>query len=200
MMYTTPKLSVSENALHLILHAKTEIIPHNVKSTGGHGRIVTSPFERRTQPEHWLPEVTLLRLVAIIEAYIDVVSMYRMSHLVDTSDAVTRMLLSDFEVSSTSTWDDRHKAFERYHEFSIKAYPCWLSVSAGIEVRNCMAHGLGKLTARQKIKTGIARQVSVIDVTVAGNQMHLSQSTVPKLSDACSALVRSVDRDIKLSR
>jgi hypothetical protein len=200
MAYATPRLSVSENALQLILHAKTEIIPHNVKSTGGQGRIVTSPFGRRTQPEHWLPEVTLLRLVAIVEAYIDVVSMHRMSHLLDMSDAITWMLLSDFEMSSTSTWDDRHNAFKRYHEINIKAYPSWPSVSAGIEVRNCMAHGLGKLTARQRIKTEIARHVSVIDVTVASNQMHLSQSTVPKLSDACSALVRSVDRDIKLSR
>jgi hypothetical protein len=54
------------------------------------------------------------------------------------------------------------------------------------------------LTARQKIKTGIAQKVSVIDVTVASNQMHLSQSTIPKLSDACSQLVRSVDQDISM--
>ena len=200
MVYTTPKLSVSENALHLILHAKTEILPNNVKSTGGTVVLLTSPFGRGTQPEHWLPEVTLLRLVAIVEAYMRYHLDTSMSYLVDTSDAVTRTPLSDFEVASTSNWDERHKAFQKYHQFSIKAYPSWQSVWAGIEVRNCMAHGLGKLTARQKMKTGIARQVSIIDVTVASNQMHLAQSTVPKLSDACSALVRSVDQDIKLSR
>jgi len=160
---------------------------------------MSNPFGKSTLPSHWLPEVALLRMVSIVEAYVDVISMHRMDALVSGTDRISRMLLSDFEISSTASWDERHSAFERYHGFGLRSEPHWQQVAAGIEVRNCLAHGLGNLTARQRAKTGIAQKIAVIDVTVASNQMQLSKSTIPKLGEASMAFVRFLDSKVTLT-
>ena len=109
------------------------------------------------------------------------------------------MLLADFELSSSANWNERHATFERYHGFALKSEADWQRVAAGIEVRNSLAHGMGQLTAKQRSKASIAKQVSIIDVTVASNRMQLASSTLPKLGEAATSFVRSLDSKIHLT-
>ena len=195
MSSAVPRYAVSEDALRLILHAANEIAL-TPRDTQAHGRMVTSSFGRSVAPTQWRPETALLRLVAIVEAYIDVVSMKRMSRVIDASHSLVQMLITDFKVASTANWNERHGAFERYHELNLRTLPTWQLVAAGIEVRNCFSHGLGKLTARQRTKTSLAAQIGKLDVVVASNQMYLAESSVPKLAPACADLVRAIDAKI----
>jgi hypothetical protein len=134
-----------------------------------------------------------LRLISVVEAYVDALSMQRMSGLVDHADVVLGRLLHDFEVNSSGSWQERHDAYERHHGFSLKSRSGWNHIAAGIEVRNSLAHGLGNLTVQQRAKSRLPAQVASIDVAVGAGRMRLGARTIPKLAEACSTFVRDVD-------
>lgn len=193
----TPRLALTEAAIRLVRHAATDI-PTQAAVALPPGRVLRNALGASTDPRDWLMEAALLRLVSIIEAYVDAVSMFRMGLVVDSSHVLVARMLEDFEVGSSSTWQQRHDSYTAYHKFSLKSRAGWDVVSAGIEVRNCLAHGLGNLTAKQRTKTGLPTAVSRINVTVGSNRMHLSATTVPTLGRGCDDFVRDVDRDLDL--
>jgi len=197
MRIPPPRYGVSEDALRLILHAKNEIAsaPQGARTQG---RVVSSYSSQGLTPARWLSETAFLRLVSIVEAYVDLISMSRISRTVDLTTPLMPLLVADFEIASTANWEERFKAFERYHGLAIKSLAGWEMVAAGIEVRNCLAHGLGQLTARQRTKTSLAAKVSIVDVAVASNQMHLSATSVTKLADACVNFVQALDSRIAI--
>lgn len=191
------RLALSEAALRLIRHASNDI-PSYMAPGKQVGRILGRPLGATTSPSQWLPEAATLRLTSVIEAYVDAVSMHRMGTLVDSSAVLVNKMLDDFERTSSRTWQERHDTYENYHRFSLKSRRSWDAISAGIEVRNCLAHGLGRLTAQQRSKTSLPTTVARIDVTVAGNRMRLSAATVRKLGAGCDDFIRDVDSSIDL--
>lgn len=193
----TPQLSLTEAALSLIRHA-SEDIPAASASGPRPGRLLINSMGASTDPVVWLREAALLRLISIVEAYVDAVSMHRMGAFVDTKPTLVALMLRDFELTSSNTWQDRHGAYEAYHGFSLRSQNGWAQVKAGIEVRNCLLHGLGTLTAKQRGQTKLASLVRIIDVSIGSNRMHLAATTVSKLGSGCQALVRAVDSSLDL--
>lgn len=193
----TPKLALTEAAIRLIRHAAMDI-PNQAAATRPPGRVLRNALGASTDPGAWLMEAALLRLVSVIEAYVDAVSMFRMGLVVDSSHVLVAKMLEDFEVGSSSTWQQRHDSYEGYHGFSLRSRTGWDVVSASIEVRNCLAHGLGNLTAQQRGRTALPATVSRISVTVGSNRMHLSATTVATVGRGCDDFVRDVDASIDL--
>lgn len=194
---STPKLALTDAAARLIRHATTDI-PEQGAQTRPPGRILRNALGASTDPGQWLMEAALLRLISIIEAYVDAVSMFRMGLVVDSSQVLVARMLEDFEKGSSGTWQQRHDSYESYHKFSLKSRSGWGAVSAGIEVRNCLAHGLGNLTAQQRGKTNLPAAVSQIGVTVGSNRMHLSATTIHTLGSGCDEFIRDIDSAIDL--
>jgi hypothetical protein len=190
------KFELTDSALRLIIHAEHDIAATNLATSAE--RITASSFGVPNSPEHWRRELALLRIVSTIEAYVDAVSNIRMRRLTSDANKLTSRLVDDFEVSSGKTWSDRHETYVNYHGFSLKSCNGWNGVSAGIEVRNCLVHGLGNLTAQQRGKANLGQLVRAIDVTVGGNRMHLTARTIPKFARGCTLFVRSVDATISL--
>jgi hypothetical protein len=193
----TPQLALTEAALGLIRHASTDI-PATTAAGPRAGRRLTNSMGASTDPGVWLQETALLRLVSIIEAYVDAVSMHRMGTVVDAKPTLVALMLRDFELTSSNAWQDRHDAYETYHGFSLRSRVGWAPIKAGIEVRNCLLHGLGSLTAKQRGQTKLPSVIKIIDVSIGTNRMHLSTPTVPKLGAGCDAFVRHVDSSIDL--
>jgi hypothetical protein len=162
------------------------------------GRVLRNALGASTDPSVWLREAALLRLVSVVEAYVDAVSMFRMGLVVDSSHVLVAKMLEDFEVGSSSTWQQRHDSYEGYHKFSLKSRSGWQVVSASIEVRNCLAHGLGNLTAKQRGKTALPSTVGLIGVSVGSNRMHLGATTVATVGRGCNEFVRDIDVAIDL--
>ena len=188
-------LALSETALTLINHAATDI-PTAVAGYQRPGRVLSSASGHSTDPRDWLRETALLRLISIIEAYVDAVSMQRMGLVVDQRQTLVALLLGDFELASSSSWQDRHDAFARYHGFTLRSRDGWGDISAGIEVRNCLLHGMGALTAKQRSQTKLATAVRTLDVSIGSNRMYLSAATVSKLAGGCKQFVLHVDSSI----
>lgn len=194
----TPKLALSETAATLIRHAVNDILSASV-GTVRPGRVLMTASGHSTDPRDWLRETALLRMIAVIEAYVDAVSMHRMGKVVDRRQTLVSLLIGDFELASSGTWQERHDSFDRYHGFTLKSRDGWGSISAGIDVRNCLMHGMGTLTAKQRKQTRLASALREIDVSVGSNRMYLSAVTVPKLAKACEAFVAHVDVSISLT-
>jgi hypothetical protein len=194
-----PKMALTETALALIHHAEHDI-PSAATVSPRAGRARTTSAGYSTDPRDWLRETALLRLMSIIEAYVDAVSMHRMGKVLDQRQMLVSLMVGDFELASSGTWQDRHDSYERYHGFTLRSRDRWEAINAGIEVRNCLMHGMGNLTAKQRTQTKLATVVKVLEVTIGSNRMYMSAATVPKLADACTAFVKHVDGSIDLTR
>ena len=194
----TPKLALTGTALALINHAATDI-PTAATGHRRPGRVLTTASGHSTDPRDWLRETALLRLISVIEAYVDAVSMHRMGLVVDQRQTLVALMMSDFELSSSGTWQDRHNSYERYHGFTLRSRNGWGDVNAGIEVRNCLMHGMGALTAKQRSQTKLATIVRTLDVSIGSNRMYLSAVTVAKLAGGCQEFVQHVDSSINVS-
>lgn len=192
------RFELSEAALALIRHA-THDITQTVVVTDRPGRMLTEAGGASTDPREWLKQTALLRLISVIEAYVDAVSMHRMGLAIDQSNTLVAMLVSDFELVSSGTWQERHNTYEKYHGFSLKTCSGWDVILAGIHVRNCLMHGLGALTAKQRADTKLNVAVKPVDVTIGSNRMYLGRHTISKLGMACEGLIRHVDSSMPAS-
>lgn len=193
----SPRLALTEAAIRLIRHATFDM-PRQQSAARPPGRVLRNALGASTDPDVWLKEAAILRLVSIVEAYVDAVSMFRMGVVVDSSHVLVAKMLEDFEVGSSSTWQQRHDSYEGYHRFSLKSRSGWQVVSASIEVRNCLAHGLGNLTAKQRGKTALPSTVGLIGVSVGSNRMHLGATTVAVVGRGCDDFVRDIDAAVDL--
>lgn len=191
-----PRYDLTEAGLRLIRHAEQYIL--RADSTAATGRLQGGTLPATTDPHQWRAEAALLRIVSVIEAYVDATSIVRMSRLVDRSQPHLLRLLEDFEFNSSSNWKQRKDAFAAYHGFRIPSCRGWQKVEAGIEVRNSLAHGLGRLTARQRGKSGLVKMLSCIDVTVGGGHIHLSATTIPKVAVAAREFLTDIDSRIEI--
>lgn len=191
----TATLALSETALALINHAAIDI-PTAVAGYKRPGRVLATSSGHSTDPKDWLRETALLRLISVIEAYVDAVSMHRMGLVIDQRQTLVALLVRDFELASSGTWQDRHDSYDNYHGFTLRSRHGWGEVNAGIEVRNCLMHGMGALTAKQRSQTKLATVVRTLEVSIGSNRMYLSAATVTKLASGCREFVRHVDSSI----
>lgn len=194
-----PKLALSDAALGLIRHAETDM-PRAVLPAPPRRRILTNSMGASTDPAVWLREAALIRLISVVEAYVDAVSMHRVGKLVDTRASLVSLLVQEFEFASSGSWQDRHDAYRVYHGLSLRSLAGWGAIQAGIDVRNCLLHGLGYLTAKQRGQTKLSAMVKPIDVTIGASRMHLTATTVPKVAAGCILFVQNLDATISLTR
>jgi len=133
-----------------------------------------------------------LRLISIVEAYVDTVSSALLREQLPTTPELLRNILEQVDLSSSSTWQDRRDAFARFHRIQLGELPRWSELDAAIEVRNSVAHGLGQLTARQRSGTA-ARKIAQVGVGVADGRVAISPSSLARCRDVCIGFIRGPD-------
>lgn len=188
-MATYPKFAMTESALK----ASISILKaHNSSRTNRNvaGRIRGVQGESAFQLDE---EYAVLRLVSIVEAFLDALSYAIVSKHFAKSLPIPLELLAEWEINSTSSWTKRTEAYKNLHGVSLKNMACHAEVQAAIQVRNCIAHGLGRLTARQRSSSTLARDLATIDVHVGGGRIRISSSTVETLAKVVACFIRDVD-------
>jgi hypothetical protein len=184
-----PRHALTEQALLLLLHAQRTLAeplgrqPLRSPARGGRIQSATRVVE----------EAALLRLVSITESFLDALSLQAISGAVDARVPIVGKLVEEFEMSATSSWPKREEAFKNYHGVLLTACAGYKDVQAAIQVRNCIAHGLGRLTPRQRRNRGLPSQVSSLNVAVGSGRMHLGDSTISITGQACGSFIRAVD-------
>jgi hypothetical protein len=97
-------------------------------------------------------ESVLVRSVSIMESYVHRQLASRLATLAPPPrSGLVEQLYADFEEKGITSWAQTDVYFKEHVDRSIKikTYGSWNQVSAVIEARNAVVHGLGAFTARQ---------------------------------------------------
>ena len=133
-------------------------------------------------------------LVSTVEAFVDQLLREEMLSKFPDPSGLLAKLINDFEKTVTTTWQARHDALQRFHEVNIKAAPAFPRFDAAVDFRNCIVHGRGRLTSKQRDTRNLPRSMSSIDVRISGGEMEASGKTFDLVADACQDLVVWLDR------
>ena len=140
-------------------------------------------------------ESCYLRLVSIAEAYVDVVSSDLLRAEYARSGSLVQSLIEAAEISFSRGWQDREKAFQDHFGIRITKFPTHKDLKCATDVRNAIAHGVGRLTSRQRTANTRARMES-IGVIVRDNHVVLSADSVRACRDICAAFMRELDAQL----
>lgn len=141
-------------------------------------------------------ESTYLRLIGIVEAYIDSMcsNLFR-RQLVDEAPML-RALITAAEAQASTNWKERKSAFSDYHGVSLGSCARWSELDAGIDIRNAIAHGLGTLTKRQRNRKSREKMKSV-GAVIVDDRLMLSDKALKKCLVFTTEFVKSVDSKIE---
>lgn len=188
-------LSLTEDALHL-LHATHADLLSRGSPPVPHGRIRAGSKLASFDAKEVRLEACYLRLVSIVEAYVDVLcsELFREAS-VNQSD-LFRALIDAAESRASANWDERKTAFKNYHGAVLTSCSSWSTFYGAVEVRNAIAHGLGRLTARQR--AGSSRQkIESVGVVIVDDSIRLSYEAVLRCLSAARTFVVSLDSRVK---
>jgi hypothetical protein len=183
MINLDPSWTLTDDALVLILHAENDT-PENVPTGQALTGMRLGQLGGTRTDELWRRETAVLRLISTVEAYTDAAS-----KLFFTKKSLSRPKLP-------FSWPGRIKYYKEEHAIDLKACDGWGEVEAGIDLRNCLAHGLGNLTEVLLSEKFLGKRMDLIDVSVGGNRMHSTVETVPKLASGCRCLVLDIEREL----
>lgn len=188
-----PKVALSESALHMFRDVEAELLYFPRAGGTRIARTSAGPIDPHTIRR----EATYLRFLSICEAYTDTVMIETLEARVPRP-AVKEVLLmmEELEISASRGWPNRNAAFKKYYDVALSDYPGWASLRAAADVRNVIAHGLGRLTASQRSRADLSKKLAEIDVAIGGGRVHLTNASLSTLRDTCIGYVKYLDSAI----
>jgi hypothetical protein len=144
----------------------------------GGGRLL-----RRASQERAVAYAAVTAVVAVVEDFAVSALEDRLDRELDGGTVLTARARSGLVGSIERSWDDRVKFQRQWFSPPVDPAGPLAEVRAFVEVRNAIAHGLGKLTRRQLGDDGGARTLA----TLATVGVSRSSSGVLKVDDAAVA-------------
>lgn len=146
-----------------------------------------------TDPQALAMQAGFLRLVSVTEAALDTLGVELTSKDVPNPGSVITLLMLEKELASTSSWAVRRKAFKRHHHLDIHKCARFGEVEGAIEVRNAIAHGLGRLTTRQVQSAETAKLLQRVNVSIVNGFVELRAGHLRECADYCFDFLSDVD-------
>jgi len=194
MIIRTPPSAICEEAQRLLQATRADFSRIPTTEVPGRGTgYSSSPLGRhdfvqvRNQSE-------LLRLVTIVEAFLDVCSAEQFEGRTAGRDAFIKQMAQEVRETSLRGWDERKEAFKKYHGISLGECKGWQDIDAAREVRNSIAHGLGHLTSRQGVKA--KKKMAILGLSFRGDQLLINTATLEKCVNSAISFIRDVDRQL----
>ena len=138
-----------------------------------------------------------LRLVSIVEAYVDTCGSHQFDLRTMGRDAFLRALAAEARETALKGWDERKEAFKTYHGVVLGDCARWSDIDAAREARNSIAHGLGRLTPRQQ-NAKTRRKIESTGIAFHGNQLVINDAALDKCVKSAVAFIIDVDRRLKI--
>jgi hypothetical protein len=135
--------------------------------------------------------------VSIVEAYVDTCSGLQFSLRTTGRDAFVRALAAEVIATSVRGWEERKKAFKKYHGVVLGDCAKWSDIDAAREARNSIAHGLGYLTAQQQNST-TRRKLESMGIALRGDQLVVTSAALDKCVRSSVAFIADIDRHLKV--
>lgn len=118
-----------------------------------------------------------LRMVSIVEIYVE---------------ALLKQLDGERTGRAARGWADVTAALKQRHDVGLHAIAMWDELDACFLVRNAIAHGLGRFTAKQ-IETGVPRKTRVLGVPVRDGMVVITAASLDRCSQICQQFVAALD-------
>lgn len=134
-----------------------------------------------------------LRVVSISEATIDALALELTQSGLKYVDEVVRRLVLEKEIAGTASWDSRRRSFKRHHNVDLRKCDAHKELLAATEARNAIAHGLGKLTARQAASNETLKDLSSISIDVVDGYIRLRPTHVAEAIGFSRRFIIDVD-------
>ena len=190
-------LAITEEAQKLIRATRADFSRITTPTVSGRGGGSSSTPLGQHDFAQVRNQSELLRLVTIVEAFVDSCSAQQFEHRTSGRDAFVREMAAEGRETSLRGWDERKEAFKKYHGVALGDCTGWNDIDAAREIRNSIAHGLGHLTARQR--SGRARRkMESMGVRFRGDQLVLDTTTLERCAKSAVAFIRDVDRRLAI--
>lgn len=197
-MRTSP-LAITEEARKLIFATRSDfarVTPTPLVGRGGGFGV--SHLGRYDFDQVW-KQSAYLRLISIVEAFLDTCSGQQFDIRTSGTDAFIRELANDARDTSLRGWRERQAAFKKYHGVTLGTCSGWRDIDAAREVRNSIAHGLGRLTSRQQSRT--ARQkIESVGVTLRESHLVINHGALDRCARSSVDFILDVDQKITLRK
>ncbi|WNM37566.1 hypothetical protein RMN56_20645 [Micromonospora halotolerans] len=118
-----------------------------------------------------------LRLVSVVEIY---------------TETLLRRLSDEQPGRAPRGWSDVTESLKRHHNIDVAAVEGWARLDASFTVRNAVAHGLGRFTARQ-IEKGEPRKMRLIAVQVRDGAVVITPEALAACAETCRVFVTALD-------
>lgn len=187
----TPRFNATESGLRLLAAAlrSNAALPPRSRIPG---RITATAFGPVTK-EETDRQGLYLRVVSIAEATVDALALELTRRDVAQIDEVVRRLILEKELAGSASWDARRRAYRRHHGVDLRKCDAHSEVLAATDVRNAIAHGLGRLTARQTASQETYKNLALISVDVVNGRVRLQPKHVAEAAGYCRRLITDVD-------
>jgi hypothetical protein len=137
-------------------------------------------------------ESCYIRLISIVESYVDMASSERLRVDYVSTTPLLRMLIEDVDLTAVRGWPDRERTFSRYHVTPLKKVSQYDKLKAGTDVRNAIAHGVGRLTPRQRNQK-TRKRIESVEVAVRDNCVVLTDLSMLTCLNYCRSFVSELD-------
>lgn len=185
--------AVTEEAIHYLHATYVDQIRVAAATPPGRGRVLTNATALGAYDSaEATKQACFFRMISVVEAYLDTLSAALFRERAPTSHDLVRRLIAAAELRASATWDERKTAFANYHGVSLGQLARWSELDCGIEVRNAIAHGLGKLTPRQRTKR-VRTKIGQIGVRLSDGAVVVTDASLQRCRDACVEFIRSLD-------
>lgn len=184
---------MTEEASNLLVHTYTDWLILAKVATAPRGRIIRNVGILPIQDSPTLRmQGTFVRLMSITEAYVDTVLAAELTGQVPLPNTLVRRLLDDRIEDASRGWNDR-KDLGILVGVRVTDFPAWSRVDTAIDVRNAIAHGLGRLTRLQTKDGKVATALRQHGVQIDGRDLRLSAKNITDCKELCLGFVKWLD-------
>jgi hypothetical protein len=191
-----PRFDATESGLRLLgaaLRSNAVVPPRSRRP----GRIVATAFGPIAKNETDRRGLYLY-VVSIAEATIDALALELTQRSLCDIDEVVRRLILEKEIAGSASWEARRRSFRRHHGVDLRRCDAYYEVHAATDVRNAIAHGLGRLTARQIASQETYKNLARISIDVVDGQVRLHPRHVAEVVGYCRRFVHDVDARVQV--
>lgn len=132
-----------------------------------------------------------LRIVGISESYVDALFAEVLRERLPGHSDIARTALAEIEMQASLTWQNREDAFANY--FGVNIRSGFSDFHSAVDVRNIIAHGLGRVTPKLFDKPGLRSKLKGVDVAVRDRRIIIGDRSVVKCEEVCRFFVTTLD-------
>jgi hypothetical protein len=108
-------------------------------------------------------------------------------------NAITRTAIGEIELQASATWKQREDAYSRYFQVNLRGLGSATDFFHAVDIRNIVAHGQGRITARLINKNEIRQRYRSIGVEVADGRILLGLDSILRCESVCISFISNLD-------